>query len=181
MNEQVDTEITEKRGPGRPRKSLTTVTSRRSIALAKRLGPGGNIYGSGSKAIPMAEPGWKQKWFNSEYHSNRLYEAVHERGWIPVTPDDLSAKPEELGLVVNSLGHVARGAKAEEVLFKMDAEDYKEVERRKTEANNREIGRPGAVKNNIANALGNTFGDESGQFAKDNFVGNVVDSRSPLL
>lgn len=170
---------TDKRGPGRPRKPVE-LTSRRSIALAKRLAPGGNVFGSGSKSVPMREAGWKQKWFNGDYYPGRLHEARHEKGWVPVTPDDLGVPIEELGFSVNALGHIARGARGEEVLFKMDARDYHEVSIRKTEANNREIGRPENTKSVLANAAAATHGDEAGQFVHDHFVGTVKDQIAPL-
>ena len=175
----MDEQNLEKRGPGRPRKPVE-LTSRRSVALAKRLAPGGNVFGAGSKAVPMREPGWKQKWFNSDYYPGRLHEARHDKGWEPVVPADLAVPIEELGFMVNALGHIARGARGEEVLFKMDARDHHEVAMRKTEANNREIGRPEKTKAVLANAAAATHGDEAGQFVHDHFVGTVRDEQAPL-
>lgn len=157
------------------RRTPVQVTSRRTAALARRLGPGGKIFAGGSTPIPIAEPGWQVRWFNGDIHEGRHYQAVHELGWEPLRPEHLSVKPEECGLRVNESGFLVRGTRGNELLCRMPIQDYAEIQRRKTDANNREIGRPSQVKEAVANHVATQAGDEGGQFVKDHFVGSVED------
>lgn len=170
----------EKRGPGRPRKATIEMTSRRSAALARRLAPGGAIFGGGTLEIPLKDRGRKLKWFNSDIHESRHYEAVHKLGWTPVRPEDLAAGTEELGLHVNAAGDIVRGVRGNELLCWVPDEDYVAIQAKKTEANNREIGRPDRIKESVANAVASVSGDEGGQFVKDHFVGTVTDMRGSV-
>jgi hypothetical protein len=161
-------------------KSSIGMTSRRTEALARRLAPGGNVFGAGSKAIPLKEPGWQTRFFNAEVHDQRHYQATQELGWMPVTPEELPGKPEEFGLRVNESGFLVRGAKGNELFCKMAAEDAAEVLRRKTIANMRGIGSASKTKDDVANAVAGAHGSEAADYIHKHIQGTVVDSRGPL-
>lgn len=161
-------------------KSQIGMTSRRTEALARRLAPGGNVFGAGSKAIPLAESGWQTRFFNSEVHDQRHYQATHELGWMPVTADELPGKPEEFGLRVNESGFLVRGAKGNELFCKMAKEDADEVLRRKTVANMRGIGSASKTKDDVANAVAGQHGSEAADYIHKHITGTVIDSRGPL-
>ena len=163
------------------RKPPITMTSRRNAALARRLAPGGNVFGGGTRAIPLKDPErWQLHEANGEVHDQRHYEMVHVNGWDPVLPEDLACTPDEAGYRVNESGCLVRGARGHLMLFKMPKEDYKVVEQRKTERNNAEIGRPSKVKQNVANAVANEHGSEAADYVHQHFVGTVTDTKGPL-
>jgi hypothetical protein len=167
-------------GTASGRRKPVTMTSRRTAALARRLAPGGNVFGKGSAPIPLHEPGWTLRLFNGDLSDGRHYQAVHELGWEPVKPEMLAAKPEELGLRVNEAGYVVRGARGNELICRMPSDDYAEVQRRKTAANLREIGSESRTRDAVANAVASQAGDEGGQYVKDHFVGTVRDTLAPI-
>ena len=163
----------DKRGPGRPRKATTAISSRRSAALARRLAPGGHVFPRGVTDIPLNEPGWTLRVFNNQIHENKHYSAVHEAGWEPLKPEHLAAPPEELGLRVNEAGVIVRGERGNEMYCRMPTADYNVIQLKKTEANNRDLGR--GAKAAVANAVASAHGDEAADFAHKHFVGTVED------
>jgi hypothetical protein len=166
--------------PEMPKRSPVTMTSRRTGALARRLAPGGKIFAGGSMAIPLKEPGWQVRTFNSDLHESRHYQAIHELGWEPVRAEDLSAAPEQFGLRVNETGALVRGTRGNELICKMPSADYQQLQMKKTEYNNRSIGRSERTKDEVANHVASVAGDEGGQYVKDHFVGTVRDVVAPL-
>ena len=168
----------DKRGPGRPRKATTAVSSRRNAALARRLAPGGNVFPRGVTDIPLKEPGWETRWFNREIHENKHYAAVHEAGWEPVREEDLSAEAEELGLRLNETKVVVRCERGNEMLMRMRTDDRRLVQLKKTEINNKGVGR--GAREAVANAVASAHGDEAADFAHQHFVGNIEDRVGPL-
>lgn len=189
MSDQI--EQTQKRR-GRPRKTAEdamdpparqpaiSMTSRTNAALARRLA-GQNVFGGGTKKIPLKEEArWNTRIANGDLHEQRLYEMRHDLGWEPLLPEDLSCTPEEAGFRVNESGYLVRGQRGQEMAFKMAKEDFAVLTQRKTERNSAEIGRPNKVKENVANAVANEHGSEAGDFVHSHFVGTVTDTKGPL-
>lgn len=162
-------------------KPVVQVTSRRNAALARRLAPGANPHASGTKDIPLKDKGrWKLYLANDYAGGDELYRMRHEMGWEPLELSDLACKPEEIGYRVNEDGHLVRGPQGREVLFKMAIEDYRVLEMRKTELNNRGIGSASKTKSIAAEAAASTFGPEAGDYVHKHVVGTVTDSREAL-
>lgn len=158
-------------------KPTVQVTSRRNSALERRLSPGANPHASGTKHIPLREPKrWHLYIANDYAGGDELYRMRHELGWEPLAPEDLACKPEEIGFRISETGDLVRGPQGREVVFKMDAADYALLAQRKTEKNNIGIGKPSVIKQQIANAAANTFGDEAGEFANRHITGTVTDT-----
>lgn len=167
--------------PAAPAKPVVQVTSRRNAALQRRLAPGGNVFGGGSRAIPLKEPQrWHTRVDNDFADAQQVYRSVHEHGWEPLTVDDLACKPEEVGLRLNEQGYLVRGVQGREVVLKMAKEDYREVERLKTEANMRGIGSPSKTKQHMAEAAAAQFGPEAGDFVASHVTGTVTDTKGTL-
>lgn len=179
MSEQ--TEPKKRGGPATEKPAPISLSSRRNAALARRLAPGGNVFGGGTKKIPLKEEGrWATRIANGDLHDQRLYEMRHDLGWEPLTAEDLACTPEEAGFRVSESGYLVRGVRGQEMAFKMANDDYAQVVQRKTERNSSEIGRPNKVRENIANAAANAHGVEAADFVDKHFVGTVTDTRGPL-
>lgn len=158
-------------------KPVVQVTSRKNSALARRLAPGGNPHATGTRSIPLREPGrWMLYIANNYGNDDELYRMRHELGWEPLEIGDLACKPEEVGFRVNETGDLVRGPQGREVIFKMAVEDYRILAMRKTERNNAGVGRPGQTKQQIAQAAAATFGPEAGDFADKHITGTVTDT-----
>lgn len=160
-------------------KSQIQVTPRKNDVLARRLS--GNVHGSGLRKIPLKEPHKWQTYIGNNYNSDDdLYRIVHELGWLPLQPEDLACKPEEIGFRLSEDGHLVRGSQGREMLFKMDKADYAALQAKQTEANNATIGRPQKTKEAAANAVAAVHGPEAADFVHKHFVGTVTDTQEPM-
>jgi PHD/YefM family antitoxin component YafN of YafNO toxin-antitoxin module len=161
------------------RKSQISVTSRsegvknRNAALARRLA--GNVHGAGSRGIPLKEPErWHTYIANTFTNEDEFYRMRHEKGWEPLTVEDLDCSPQEAGFRVSEDGSLVRGAQGKEMVFKMPKEDYHALQMAKTAQNLRGIGSAAKVKSDIAEAAGAQLGDEAASFL-NKMPGQVVD------
>lgn len=156
-----------------PRKAIT-VTDRaegaknratleaRNPALAKRLA--GNPFGSGSRAVPMKEQARWHTYIANTYVDESAFLRMKENGWEPVRADDLACKVEESGFRLSTDGYLVRGPQGQEMLFKMDVDDYRLLQDAKTDANSRGIGSRAKIKRDMAEAGAAQFGDEGGSY-----------------
>lgn len=160
-------------------KSTIQVTPRRNDVLARRLS--GNPHSSGLRTIPLKEPHLWQLYIGNDYNNaDDLYRLVHIDGWDPLEVADLACKPEDIGYRASEDGKLVRGPQGREMLFKMAVEDYRELEKRKTEANNATIGKPSKVKAAAAEAAAAVHGPEAGDFVHKHLVGTVTDTQEPI-
>lgn len=158
------------------------VTSRRNAALARRLAPGGNPHATSARTIPLKEPHRWQLYIANDYAGqDELYRMVHEYGWLPLEPNDLACKAEEIGYRVNESNHLVRGPQGREVIFKMDKEDYRLLMQRKTERNMKGIGSASKTRTQVAEAASNAFGAEAADFIYKNVKGTVTDTQEPVI
>lgn len=167
------------------RKSQITVTDRaelaknratlaaRNPALARRLA--GNPFGSGSKAIPMKEQGRWHTYIANTYVDESAFLRMKENGWVPVTEDDLACTVEESGFRKSTDGYLVRGPQGQEMLWKMDAEDYRLLQDAKTQANLKGIGSRKKIQADMAEAASGQLGDEAAEYI-NNLPGQVVDT-----
>lgn len=158
-----------------------TVTDRaegarnRNAALARRLQ--GNPFATGSRSIPLRDAKkWATRWANNEFNENRHWQMTHELGWEPVRAADLpdGVTPESLGLKVSEDGGLVRGARGQERLYKMAAEDLQAVQQRKADLNMKGIGSASKVKSDLAEAAAGSHGSEAAEFIND-MPGQVID------
>jgi hypothetical protein len=159
-------------------KPTVQVTNRRSDALARRLAPGGNVHGGGVRRIPLKEPARWQLYIANDYAGDdMLYRMVNEYGWLPLEAADLDCAPEQIGYRVNETGHLVKGPRGSEVIFKMAIEDYRELQKVKTEKNLQGIGSPSKTRAQMAEAAATSFGDEAGEYVHKHVTGTVTDTR----
>lgn len=168
-----------------PRKSQITMTSRadaaktratldaRNPALARRLA--GNPHGGGSRAIPLKEPGRYHTYIANTYIDDSEFLNMKERGWEPLTPDDLSCPVKESGFRLSADGYLVRGPQGQEMIFKMPIEDYALLEEAKTAANLKGIGSAKKIKADMAEAASGSLGDEAAEYLS-NLDGTIVDT-----
>jgi hypothetical protein len=158
-----------------PRKSQITVTdradgaknaavelARRNPALAKRLA--GNPFGSGSRAIPLKEPQRWQVYIENTYVDEGAFLRMREKGWVPLTEEDLSCTVDESGFRKSADGYLVRGPQGQEMVWKMDVDDYRLLTQAKTDANLRGIGSRSKIKRDLEEAGAAQFGDEGASY-----------------
>lgn len=119
--------------------------------------------------IPLREP---QKWYIKEANdyadANRHYKIAFKEGYEPVTIDDLpdGISPVSIGYNLAEDGKtLCRGERGRERLYKIPKAYRAQIEARKTALNKQGMGSAKAVQEDLANAAGQQFGSEAGDFA----------------
>lgn len=164
-----------------PRRKASIAVSSRSdsaktanVILARRLASG-NINGGGNREIPLKE---KDRWYtridNTLLNESHFYDMVHRFGYQPLTADDLACTPEQAGFRVNESGYLVRGARGEEMAFKMSKEDRAMLDQARTAANLKGIGSQKTIKDDMAEAASSHLGAEAADYI-DGLDGKVVD------
>lgn len=156
----------ERKKPG-PKPKLPKV----SILDRRKLNP----FGAPSVPITLKTAGnWVVRIVNSTVRTGRLHDMIHNKGWVYVDASELDGHPDELGFHAKD-GRVVRGEHGEEVLMKIPADDYEEVQDAKTRANLRGLGKKQTLAD-AANHVGKEMGDQAGEtVAKASF--EINDSR----
>lgn len=153
-------------------KSGAAELARRNPALARRLA--GNPFGGGTRAIPLKEPERWHTFIANTYVDESAFLRMKENGWVPLTPDDLACAVEESGFRLSPDGYLVRGPQGQEMVFKMDREDYRLLADAKTQANLKGIGSASKIKADMAEAAASQMGDEAANYIA-NLPGQVVD------
>lgn len=169
----------------RPRKSDITITSRAegaknrfaelartNPALARRL-KSGNPFATGSREIPMAEPGRWHTYIANADADARAFHKMKAGGWVPLEEADLACPIEESGFQKMPDGSL-RSPDGKDMVFKMAMEDYRLLVRMKTEANMAGIGSQSKIRSDMAEAAGSQLGDEAGSYI-NSLDGQVID------
>jgi hypothetical protein len=150
--------------------------------IAKRLA--GNPFGARTTAIPLAEPGrWATFIANSLADENNHYRMVHELGWVPLTIHDLApgTNPQSIGWQVKEDGiTLCRGARGDEIAYKMDKRVREQIQLAKTAENKRGIGSAKALKESAANAAAGQMGSEAADFVHKHLHVTGSDREGPL-
>ncbi len=136
-----------------------------------------NPFGDGSPPIKLKDPGWVVHVINGNLRQGRYHDVVRNKGWVPVEPGEIDGAPEDFGFDVKE-GRVVRGPRGEEVLMKMPAEDYREIQMAK-DAHNRRLTHPTQVKADISQAAAKELGDRAGDYL-DRAITTVNVERSPI-
>jgi len=158
----------------RPKKVQTAVQKLPRISvLQKRLA---QPFGEGSPAIQLKEPGWTVHVINTRIRPGRYHDVIRNKGWVPVAPEDIDGSVEDFGFDVRD-GRVVRGDRGEEVVVKMPAEDYLEIQMAKDAANKRRT-TPTNLKADVANATAKAHGDQAGDYVHQHT--EITTSRSPV-
>lgn len=167
------------------RKSQITVGSRAEeqknrIAAWLRDNPGaakrlaGNIFGGGSVDIPMKEQGWYTRIDNTLADDANFYKMVHQLGYQPVTKDDLTCDPKEIGFFETPDGSLTRN-NGKEMIFKMPVEVRELIEAKATATNLKGQGSAKDTRDALAEKVAGAFGDQAADFMAGQ-PGHVIDS-----
>ena len=143
-----------------------------------------NPNGTSTPLIHITTPGMKLRWINCE-QSGRFHRARNDQGWVPVEKDELKNPREIYGVTYTTEGYVCRGPRQQEMLMKMPASVWKEIEKRRAEINKKsyqtlkaQLASGGAQR--VADRVSGEHGDAAGRIAADqaaeaamNFRGNI--------
>lgn len=161
---------------GRPRKVQTETPAPKLpkiSVLAKRLA---QPFGEGSPAIQLKEPGWEVHVINTRLRPGRYHDVTRNKGWVPVTAEDIDGNPEDFGFDVRD-NRVVRGDRGEEVVMKMPSADYRQIQMAK-DAINRQRQNPVNLKAAVANATAKEHGDQAADYIDSHTT--ITTSRSPV-
>lgn len=112
-----------------PKKAI--VVKERSEIVQRRLK---DPFGQQALILPLKEPKrWELHIANSTAHSGRIAEMIG-KGWTFVTLEDLEGKVEDYGYEARD-GRIVRGHRGEEVLMKMEREDFRAIQKAKAAQN----------------------------------------------
>lgn len=132
-----------------------------------------NPHGQPSFPVTLRDPGWECRWFNADVAADHIWRAK-QKGWEPVTVEEL-ADPDQIGGYTTTVDrHVARGARSQEVLMKMPTEWRTKIQYAKTAENNRVVSNPHRQKQELVEAAGHVLGSEGAE-ALHRHVGVVGD------
>lgn len=134
--------------------------------IAKRLA--GAPFGIKADQIPLREPGkWALRVANTQAHDSRHYDMTHRLGYRPVTKDDLpeGITPESVGFRLAEDGAtLVRGIRGDEVLYKMPAESYQQIQLAKAAKNVEGMRSEKAAKNAVVEATAAAHGAEAAEY-----------------
>ena len=153
-----------KADPPRPRISV----------LERRLN---NPFGEPATPIDLKDRGRRCRWFNRVIIADKIWRAK-QKGWEPVKPEDL-IDPDQIGGYTRSPdGCVTRGDRGDEVLMSMPSVEFEAIQMAKTRWNNRHMGNPNAMKQEVVEAAGQHLGDQGAEFLNKKLgpVGGVMDT-----
>lgn len=107
------------------------IVKERSELVTRRLK---DPFGHVQQAIPLKEPKrWELHVANSTAHAGRIAEML-TKGWVFVTADDIEGPIQDHGYELRD-GRVVRGHRGEEVLMKMEQEDFRAIQKAKAAQN----------------------------------------------
>ena len=118
------------------KRAKVTVSDRTPMraAIANRLK---HPFGRSTTAIPLKEPKrWELRIVDAHMRNDRLSE-VKDKGWDFVEPEDVACDVQDYGFRQDGR-RIVRGDRGSEVLMKMEREEWRLVQRAKTEANIRQ-------------------------------------------
>lgn len=108
--------------------------SRPRISVIDRRLKSGAVFGLGAQPIPLVEPTrWVLRVVNTQISDDRLWHMQAEKGWAYVELADLAVRPDEIGFRERD-GRIVRGTQGYEVLMKMNAADYRQLQAAKDRA-----------------------------------------------
>lgn len=138
-----------------------------------------NPFGSGSVPITLKTPGkWEIRWIFADLRAGRIHDVVQNKGWVFVEPSEIDGSPEEYGLSAKD-NRLVRGEHGKEVLMKMPLEDFRKIQKAKSEHNERQLGKK-QMREAVAQSMAKEEGDQAGDVVYDAFkYGDVKDSRGP--
>jgi len=124
-----------------------------------------NPFGQPSAPIELKDDTRECRWFNAAIQEDHIWRNKR-KGWDQVTPADVSDLEQLGGYSVSPEGFIVRGERGREILMSMPKQVIRAVRAAKTEHNNRTMGRAGALKAELTEAVSNKFGDEAGTFTQ---------------
>jgi len=151
----------------------TTPTKTPKISVIERRLQSQSALQEGSVALPLTDSQWVVRWENSQIRPDHLWHVINVLGWEYAEPSDLACPLEEVGAVARD-NRVVRGERGSEVLVKMRASHYTQLQWKKAQENLKRIS-PTKTKSTVAEAVGQTHGDQAAAFIEGRM--NVRDSR----
>lgn len=135
-----------------------------------------NPFGDGSPEIRLKEPGWVVHIVNGGLRPGRYHDVTRNKGWVPVDPSELDGEAEDFGFDVKD-GRIVRGERGQEVLMKMPASEYSQIQMAK-DRHNRLANSGARLKSAIVDQTAATHGDEAGSYVNRNIT--IKEERAPI-
>ena len=130
----------------------------RSEIIKRRLK---NPLSQASVALPLKDGArWEVRIANGSAHSGRISEML-SKGWDFVTPADVSGRLADYGFEERD-GRIVRGFRGEEILMKMEREDFRDIQKAKAAQNIQSTFGNREVKNAILSAAEKEQGGDEG-------------------
>lgn len=140
-----------------------------------------NPFGVRSEEIALKDPSRVARWSNGAIGADHVWKHK-QMGWDQVRPDDVADLDQIGGYNVSPDGFIVRGARGEEVLMAQPRVVRDAVQAAKIEHNNRNMGNPNRMKQELVEAAGNSLGAEAADFLNSRIgpVGTITDSRERI-
>jgi len=138
----------------------------------------GNPFGQPSAPIGLKDDTRECRWFNSAIQNDHIWRNKR-KGWDQVKPEDVIDLEQIGGYNVSPDGFITRGERGQEILMAMPKLVRAAITQAKTQWNNRHMGNPNAMKNEVVEAAGKQIGAEAADYLNSHIgpVGTVTDMR----
>lgn len=124
-----------------------------------------NPFGQPSSPILLKDDSRECRWFNAAIMNDHIWRNKR-KGWDQVRLEDV-VDPEQIGgYTLSPEGYVTRGERGQEILMSMPKIVRAAIQTAKMVRNNRSMAQPNALRDELAGAVGNQFGDEAGNFVQ---------------
>jgi len=136
-----------------------------------------NPFGQPSAPIDLKDSSRECRWFNAAIQTDHIWRNKR-KGWDQVRLEDVK-DPEQIGgYVLSPEGYVTRGEQGHEILMSMPKIVRKAVQLAKVQHNQRHMGNPNAMKQEVVEAAGRALGSEAAEYLDGHIgpVGGVTDS-----
>lgn len=122
---------------------------------------------------PCGPEVWAVRWCNSALSADRIWRLRSYKGWVPVRIEELAAPDQIGGLTTSAEGMVTRGEREQEVLMKMPAAMYRQIQLAKAQHLDARLRSTTRTRQEVVEEVGAAFGGEAAGFAHEHFVGQV--------
>jgi hypothetical protein len=135
-----------------------------------------NPFGDSSPAVALKAPGWVVHVINTTLKPGRYHDVVRNKGWVPVLPEDLDGAAEDYGFDVRD-GRIVRGERGHEVLMKMPATDYQQIQMAKDRVNRAQVS-PRRMKAAVIEQAAGQYSDQAAAYLEQNVT--IKTERAPI-
>lgn len=123
-------------------------------------------FGMPSAEVELKDKSRSARWMNAAIGTDHIWRQK-QNGWDPVRLEEVS-DPDQLGGYVITNGFVTRGERGQEMLMSQPKDVRAAIAMAKTRENNKNLGNPHRMKNEVVEAAGRQLSSEAADWLDGN-------------